>query len=204
MRKNQGRGRGFDCYFDNYLARSPPGKSARPATLRASRQSAKALRWDFAPTRHNPDRERGGGLRASRSEVGSCCPVQGWPEQAGHSRHNSGGNNAANPSLHASILARCCSRGWPCRRVLLQINEVRWPPFAAGSFSALGTGFAALLTYEGHYRALAGGATIPGDRPVRPDFEKLEQVGQTDSFITPCHQRGCTANPAPGAEKQCL
>jgi predicted dithiol-disulfide oxidoreductase (DUF899 family) len=67
-----------------------------------------------------------------------------------------------------------------------------WPPFAKGSFSALGTGFAALLTYEGHYRALAGGATIPGDRRVRPDFEKLEQVGETDAFITPCHQRGCT------------
>jgi hypothetical protein len=39
-------------------------------------------------------------------------------------------------------------------------------------YLALWTGFEALLAYRGHYRALAGGATIPGGRPVRPDFEK--------------------------------
>jgi hypothetical protein len=39
-------------------------------------------------------------------------------------------------------------------------------------YLALGTGFAALLAYGGHYRALAGGATIPRDRPVRPDFRQ--------------------------------
>jgi hypothetical protein len=48
----------------------------------------------------------------------------------------------------------------------------RWPPFAKGSVSGSWTGFAALLACGDHYRALARSATIPGDRPVRPDFEK--------------------------------
>jgi hypothetical protein len=46
---------------------------------------------------------------------------------------------------------------------LLQLNKVfvngrllRWPPFAKGSLSASGTGFAALLACEGYYRALGG------------------------------------------------
>ena len=49
---------------------------------------------------------------------------------------------------------------------------LRWPPFAKGSLSGSWDRIAALLAYGGHYRALAGGAIIPGDRPVRPDFEK--------------------------------
>ena len=48
----------------------------------------------------------------------------------------------------------------------------RWPPLAKGFCLALGTGFAALLAYGGYYRALAGGATISGDRPVRREFER--------------------------------
>ena len=48
----------------------------------------------------------------------------------------------------------------------------RWPPFAKRSLSGSWTGFAALLACAGYYRALAGGATILGDRRVRPDFEK--------------------------------
>jgi hypothetical protein len=54
---------------------------------------------------------------------------------------------------------------------LFQINQ-RWPPFAKGSLSGSWTGFAALLAYGGHYRALAGDVTIPGDRPVELDSEK--------------------------------
>ena len=57
-------------------------------------------------------------------------------------------------------------------RCLQTVVCMRWPPFAKGSLSGSWTGFAALLAYGGYYRALAGGATIPGDRPVRPDFEK--------------------------------
>jgi hypothetical protein len=49
---------------------------------------------------------------------------------------------------------------------------LRWPPFAKGSLSVLGTGFAALLAYEGAYRALAGAATIPINRPIRLEFER--------------------------------
>jgi hypothetical protein len=48
----------------------------------------------------------------------------------------------------------------------------RWPPFAKGSLSGSWIGFWALLGLQGYYRALARSATIPGDRPVRPDFEK--------------------------------
>jgi hypothetical protein len=62
---------------------------------------------------------------------------------------------------------------------LFQINKafingrlLRWPPFAKGSLSGSWDRIAALLAYGGHYRALAGGAIIPGDQPVRPDFEK--------------------------------
>jgi hypothetical protein len=44
--------------------------------------------------------------------------------------------------------------------------------FRQRSLSGSWTGFAALLAYGGHYRALAGAATIPGDRPVRPEFER--------------------------------
>ena len=62
---------------------------------------------------------------------------------------------------------------------LLQLNKVfvngrllRWPPFAKGSLSGLGTEVAVVPAYEGLYRALAGDATIPGDRPVRPGLEK--------------------------------
>ena len=61
----------------------------------------------------------------------------------------------------------------------LHLNKVfvngrlqRWPPFARGSSSGSWIGFAAPLAYGGHYRALARGATIPGDRLVRPDSEK--------------------------------
>jgi hypothetical protein len=49
---------------------------------------------------------------------------------------------------------------------------LRWPSFAKGSLSDSRTGFAALLAYEGYYRALWGGATIREDRPIRSDFEK--------------------------------
>jgi hypothetical protein len=52
----------------------------------------------------------------------------------------------------------------------------RWPPFAKGSLSGSWTGFAALLAYGDHYRALAGGATIPGDRPVRPEKPCLPRL----------------------------
>jgi hypothetical protein len=67
---------------------------------------------------------------------------------------------------------------------------LRWPPFAKGSSSGSWTGFAGLLAYGGHYRALSGGATIPGDRPFRPDFEKpysrgLPQQGGSTHSITP-------------------
>ena len=62
---------------------------------------------------------------------------------------------------------------------LLQFNKVsvngrlqRWPRLAKGFCLALGTGFAALLAHGGYYRALAGGATISGDRPVRREFER--------------------------------
>jgi hypothetical protein len=57
-------------------------------------------------------------------------------------------------------------------KVFVSGRLLRWPPFAKGSLSGSWTGFAALLAYRGYYRALAGGATIAEDRPVRPDFEK--------------------------------
>jgi hypothetical protein len=66
-----------------------------------------------------------------------------------------------------------------CQRAPLQINKVftngrllRWPPFARGSSYGSWLGFATLLACEGPYRALARGATIPEDRPVRPDSER--------------------------------
>src|ERR1700722_1094491 len=71
----------------------------------------------------------------------------------------------------------------------------RWPPFAKGSLSGSWTGFAALLPYGSHYRALAGGATIPGDWPVRPDIEKpylprLAPAGRLDALrpASPCRR----------------
>jgi hypothetical protein len=65
-----------------------------------------------------------------------------------------------------------------------------WPPFAKGSLSGSWIGFAAHLGYGGRYRALVGSATIPGDRPVRPDFEKpylprLAAAGRFDAQHTP-------------------
>ena len=39
-------------------------------------------------------------------------------------------------------------------------------------YLALGPDLRLFLPTRGYYRALAGGATIPEDRPVRPDFEK--------------------------------
>jgi hypothetical protein len=53
---------------------------------------------------------------------------------------------------------------------------LKWPPFAKGSLSGLGTGFAALLAYEDAYRALEGDATIPVNRPIRPEFERGGRV----------------------------
>jgi hypothetical protein len=47
----------------------------------------------------------------------------------------------------------------------------RWPPFAKGSLSGPGMEVTVVLAYEDLYRALAGDATIPGDRPVRPGSE---------------------------------
>jgi hypothetical protein len=50
-----------------------------------------------------------------------------------------------------------------------------WPKCTASRSRGLSgswTGFAALLAYGGRYRALAGDATIPEDRPVRPDSER--------------------------------
>ena len=48
----------------------------------------------------------------------------------------------------------------------------RWPPFAKGSLSSPAMEVTVVLAYEDLYRALAGDATIPGDRPVRPGSEK--------------------------------
>ena len=72
---------------------------------------------------------------------------------------------------------------------------LRWPPFAKDSLSGSWSGFSALLAYGGHYRALARGATIPGERPVRPDFEKPSSRGLPQ-------QGGSTHSIAPKALRQ--
>jgi hypothetical protein len=72
----------------------------------------------------------------------------------------------------ATTTGTCSAAQERMARRAIKGRLLRWPSFAKGSLSDSRTGFAALLAYEGYYRALAGGATIREDRPVRPDFEK--------------------------------
>ena len=78
------------------------------------------------------------------------------------------------------------------RVALLNGRLQRWPPFAKGSLSGPGMEVTVVLAYEDFYRALAGDATIPGDRPVRPGSEKNrtsqglpQQGGWRAQFVNP-------------------
>jgi hypothetical protein len=65
------------------------------------------------------------------------------------------------------------------RGPIIQFNKVsangrlqKWPPFAKSSLSRSWIGSPAFLVYEEAYRALAGDATIPVDRPNKPEFQR--------------------------------
>jgi hypothetical protein len=106
------------------------------------------------------------------------CRGEGGRARGGWDRRRRGTDQAAGDGALAA--SREQGTFQVPQRSIIQFNKVsangrllRWPPFAKGSLSGSWIGFRALLAYGGYYRALEGGATIPGDRPVRPDRQPI-------------------------------
>ncbi len=140
-------------------ARTPVEVDQRSAVSLAP-SAGNAQNWHFIVIRDAEQRKRIGSLYRKASDIAEAVyKARSRPQRALRlvGLISTGRNGLSTPTDASDAIKR---------------SLPRWPPLAKGFCLALGTGFAALLAYGGDYRALARDATIPGDRPVRREFER--------------------------------